>query len=350
MAGQEPLHQKLMQFIERAISSGEYKIGDLLPGEQDLMNKFGVSRGTVRKAYDSLVFKGFVERRSGQGSFVRKKDLPEENIRRMKIGIIVPSHEVFNPNRDPLNYEHKLDVFNGVLAGASLCNAEIELVPYKPELKTSSPRDGYIILDSYRELVNAFNERNVPYSFYNLDGIISGVQHGVSVDLNESLYEAIKYLFSQGHRRVAMIDNGSMGAYHSVLNEYCLPFEESLVALSWKGTEEEAYEATLKLLSEARKPDAIFCRSDIRAAGALKCLHDKGINVPGEISVMGFDNIHKAKELSLSSYDTRRYDAGYEAIKVLSSLLTEIKEHGRMSFQITHLKGRIVERSTVAKR
>ena len=63
-------HVKLR--LREAIVAGEYKPGDRIPSEHDLMAKFGVSRATVRKAVSELVLEGWLHRIQGRGTFVAK--------------------------------------------------------------------------------------------------------------------------------------------------------------------------------------------------------------------------------------------------------------------------------------
>lgn len=64
------LYEQVVKRIEMLIASGELKRGDQLPNERNLAEQFGVSRTVVREALKTLVNKGLVEVRTGQGTFV----------------------------------------------------------------------------------------------------------------------------------------------------------------------------------------------------------------------------------------------------------------------------------------
>ena len=66
--------QKLQRRFEESILSRQYRPGDRLPSERDIMRRENVGRGTVREAYRSLQQKGLIEIRPGDGSFVREID------------------------------------------------------------------------------------------------------------------------------------------------------------------------------------------------------------------------------------------------------------------------------------
>ena len=68
--GSNPLYQSLVDALRRAIESGEYPVGSLLPTEKELCERFGVSRHTVREASRRLADIGLIVRRAGLGTTV----------------------------------------------------------------------------------------------------------------------------------------------------------------------------------------------------------------------------------------------------------------------------------------
>ncbi|MFE6691888.1 GntR family transcriptional regulator [Streptomyces sp. NPDC057743] len=76
------LYQQVAAEIRSGITAGEYKPGSLLPSEAQLIERYGVSRPTVRKAIDALRAEGLVEVIHGKGSYVRAIPAPAVNIQR----------------------------------------------------------------------------------------------------------------------------------------------------------------------------------------------------------------------------------------------------------------------------
>lgn len=70
-ADRKPKYQRIAEELREAIRSGEYGPGDRLPGENDLMAKYGVARMTARQALGVLQSEGIAESRKGAGVFVR---------------------------------------------------------------------------------------------------------------------------------------------------------------------------------------------------------------------------------------------------------------------------------------
>jgi GntR family transcriptional regulator len=65
-----PLYEEVRDEITRGLARGEWKHGELIPSEADLAKRFGVSKGTVRRALDELVAENILVRRQGRGTFV----------------------------------------------------------------------------------------------------------------------------------------------------------------------------------------------------------------------------------------------------------------------------------------
>lgn len=70
-----PLYHQLFEVLHDDILSGKLKPGDMLPSESELIEKYGVSRITVRKVFDMLVKEGLIHRERGRGSFVSQPRL-----------------------------------------------------------------------------------------------------------------------------------------------------------------------------------------------------------------------------------------------------------------------------------
>ncbi len=77
-ASQSPLYQQLMQRLRSEIGAGEYAAGARIPSEQELTQRYGVSRVTVRKALSELTQDGLLVRRQGKGTFVAGKRLSRD--------------------------------------------------------------------------------------------------------------------------------------------------------------------------------------------------------------------------------------------------------------------------------
>ena len=68
-----PIYQQLVDMIETSIKRGDIHYGEKLPTVQEMIDKLGVARGTVKKAYDELEIKGLIQKSQGKGTYVSYK-------------------------------------------------------------------------------------------------------------------------------------------------------------------------------------------------------------------------------------------------------------------------------------
>jgi LacI family transcriptional regulator len=145
-------------------------------------------------------------------------------------------------------------------------------------------------------------QRRVPYVFtYTSSATEAGA--AVGFDNEKAGATAARYLLDLGHIRLAMIagitqDNDrAKGRVDGFLHELA----KAGLDMSKVPVLEGAYKigdgraCMEKLMSTRSRPSAVFCGSDILAAGAIKYCHEAGIAVPGEVSIMGFDNLEIAE-------------------------------------------------------
>lgn len=68
-----PLHYQITNNLRERLEGGEWNVGDIFPGDKELMQVYGVSSTTIRRALDELVREGWLDRRPGKGTFVKKQ-------------------------------------------------------------------------------------------------------------------------------------------------------------------------------------------------------------------------------------------------------------------------------------
>jgi LacI family transcriptional regulator len=118
----------------------------------------------------------------------------------------------------------------------------------------------------------------------------------------QGAYHATEYLIGLGHRRIGFI-TGSMdlGAamdrlegYKSALRTHHIQYEPVLV---YEGDfyQPEGYNGALKLLDSPAPPTAIFASNDVMAMGAMDAARSRGLRIPEDISIIGFDDIPQAE-------------------------------------------------------
>ncbi|MDK2806425.1 MAG: LacI family transcriptional regulator, purine nucleotide synthesis repressor [Thermoanaerobacterium sp.] len=110
-------------------------------------------------------------------------------------------------------------------------------------------------------------------------------------------YNAVKYLIEKGHKEIAIIE-GKEGFKSTIDRKdgFLKALIESKILInndyivSGEYDIESGYSAMNKLLKLKKKPTAVFCSNDDMAVGAIKAIYEKGLKVPDDISVIGFDD------------------------------------------------------------
>lgn len=124
--------------------------------------------------------------------------------------------------------------------------------------------------------------------------------HTVLSDGRSGAIQAVEHLINLGHKKIAIISgeppfdpvaSERMDGYRFALSKANIPIKEEYLAQADFGIPQTAYDAAIKLLELKDPPTAIFCTSDSLAYRAYKAIEDKGLQIPKDISVVGFDNI-----------------------------------------------------------
>ncbi|TYC51372.1 substrate-binding domain-containing protein [Rhodobacterales bacterium] len=137
---------------------------------------------------------------------------------------------------------------------------------------------------------------------------------------------ATDHLIRAGYHRIALI-NGQQGVdasrdrlkgYRQALSSHDIPFDAALVKPgNWEPL--SGYEHTHALMELPDPPDAIFCGNDLMALGCYDALKERGLSVPEDIAVIGFDNreISKSMHPPLSTLVLPHYEMGEIAFELL---------------------------------
>lgn len=166
--------------------------------------------------------------------------------------------------------------------------------------------DGLLILlprdpDAYLE---SLRDRDFPYVLIDHHSDDEADLWVVS-DNSRGAFEATRHLIELGHTRIGLItgwpDMSSaqdrLTGYRAALADHYLPFDPELV---YEGdfTQASGLRGVFHLLDLDDPPTAIFASNDLTAAGVLEGAHVRGLKVPGDLSVIGFDDIPLAASLS----------------------------------------------------
>lgn len=289
---------KLVERLRRAISDGELKAGDALLSETKMADTFGVSVVTARRAVKALVEAGLVETIHGKGTFVKGR-------RRFDIGLLYGSwHE------DNFNWQVHFSQWLRLAGEAAAARGgHLSALPFRDkdalrELLSDKSLDGFLVIERYDALDDLAEARKIPV-------VAVGTPYRrvftVTADQYGGARNAAAYLLSTGRRRIALF-RGDMAyqgfqdrdrGFRDAMAEAGVAIDERWVYTAKDfGIRETGYSMAVELFEKGEKPDAVFCFSDFLAFGVLEYARKRGVRVPEDLAVMGFD------DLELSAHTT----------------------------------------------
>lgn len=293
-----PKYLLVEDHIKQAIKQG--KIVDKLPGERNLALELGFSYMTIRKAIENLVNDGILYKIPAKGTFVA--DQKAQKARTRTIGYFLDSRIVAG-----LSSPYYSLIFDAIEKEAT--RHDYSLVYFSDHddaklMKVLKKLDGVIascfgriesIIQDIKEIVpvvvidNSAADKTIP---------------SVIIDNFSAQIEAVDYLCSLGHQRIGFmtgLEDSDVGknryeGYKNGLSKHGINSDETLVFrgdYSFRsGVEGASYFLTLE-----QPPTAIICANDSMALGAINKLHESGLKVPEDISIIGFDDIEFASQI-----------------------------------------------------
>ena len=170
---------------------------------------------------------------------------------------------------------------------------------------------------------------------------------------------AVSHLVDAGHTRIGFLNNdddvpathGRLAGYKQVLHEHDIPFDETLVAYAVSETL-PGYELAREILSRNDRPTALFCYNDRMAMGAYRAAQELGLSIPGDLSIVGFDNQELiAANLfpGLTTVALPHYEMGAWAVETLVHLIHGEAEYKLLADRPTLLDCPLVTRGSVAR-
>jgi DNA-binding LacI/PurR family transcriptional regulator len=208
-----------------------------------------------------------------------------------------------------------------------------ELIERYPRMLVERAVDGFLLLNT------ATDELTVPVPVVAISAH-SAADNVTNIVLNhhQAVQQAMVHLYQLGHRRIAFMrgpraipdSEFRWESIQKVAKELEIKLDPNLVvridAAGWSIKEgqhpmapEIGYKPMAALLERTRAFTAVFCFNDISAIGAIRALKDAGLSVPGDVSVVGFDDILSAAYATPSLTTVRQplHEMGRRGAQVL---------------------------------
>ena len=349
-------YERIVAWVQEEIRNGTLNRGDKLPSENDLMEHFGVSRQTVRRAMEELTENGVGEARRGSGTYVAA------NTRRyagkeIRIAVMLTYVDTYIFPSIIKGIESVLSREGCTLQIAMTDNAvEKERMLLKEFIRTQSV-DGVIAetvksalpnpnLELYRELEN----EGIPVLFVNSYYKELDIPH-ISMDDRMAGYLAAKHLAECGHTRIGAVFKADDGQGHLRYAGYTDALMEQEIKIRgdqviWIDSEElkAMEEESTKFLKRLKGCTACVCYNDETAYRLVSIFRKAGHRVPDDLSVVGIDNSGLAKfcPVPLTSLENPVEELGHAAAE---QIIGKILKNEKMETQ--EFVPKLVVRSSV---
>jgi LacI family transcriptional regulator len=151
----------------------------------------------------------------------------------------------------------------------------------------------------------------------------------VAIDNFKASYQMTNYLISKGHKKIGFIRNSvdvdffgldQYRGYKQALLDHLLEVDQRYIKYG-DFSMENSYNIVKGFIADKDVPSAIFATSDIMAIGAINALRDNGYSVPGDVSVVGFNNVKMASlyRPRLTVIHQPLYAIGTVAVKMIAN-------------------------------
>lgn len=301
-------YERIVSWVQTEIENGALSRGDKLPSENELMERFRVSRQTVRRAMEELTEKGIVEGRRGSGTYVTVNTRRYAAGKEIRIAVMLTYVDTYIFPSIIKGIESVLSSEGCTLQIAMTDNAvEKERMLLKEFIHTQSV-DGIIAetvksalpnpnMELYREIENM----GIPVLFVNSYYKELDIPH-ISMDDRKAGYLAAKHLAECGHTRIGGIFKADDGQGHLRYAGYTDALMEQEIKIRgdqviWIDSEElrTMGEESAKFLKRLKGCTACVCYNDETAYKIVEIFRKAGHRVPEDLSVVGIDNSGLAK-------------------------------------------------------
>ena len=292
----------LMEELKSKILSGEIRPGAKLPSENELAQEYEISRHTVRKALAILVTDGYITTKHGKGTFCSDRMAHRKNSKNIAVVTTYISDYIFPRLIQGMDRVLTEQGYSIMLKNTG--NSRQKEAQCLEDILTKDV-DGLIIEPSKSQILcrnmplyEQLDRMGIPYVFIQGSYLQMKNKPTILLDDAKGAYLLTKYLIDTGHRQIAGVfkADDSQGAerhkgYVKALQEAGMSYQPELVV--WFHTEDRKVKPAVmvQMMLEAELPiDAVVCYNDQIALAVISMLEEKGISVPEDIAVTGYDN------------------------------------------------------------
>jgi GntR family transcriptional regulator, arabinose operon transcriptional repressor len=331
-----PKYKRLADILQKEITGSNFLPGQQFLTEFEIQKKYNVSRSVIREAMQNLVHRELVTRVAGKGTFVNNFSNTNGSSNKF-ISINIPwlsnpgiEFESFSGIESVVfkrgyktvvtNINNCLDnmdeIFQRIIKDDDLQNVLFQPIP------------GEFLFKKNIEFMKQIREKNkniVVLDTLPAIDIVPDFDYVITDNFNGG-YLIAKHLIKLGHKRIAFIGGRAVysgqqrvNGYKKALEENNIVFDENLVKRFEGRDISFVVEKVKQFFSMNKPPTAIFAECDFIARDVLAVLQNMGLNVPEDISLVGYDDLNFAKSLNvpLTTIKQPFYEEGRLAAEIL---------------------------------
>lgn len=331
-------YEKVEEELKKKILSGDYKIGQKLPTETELMNQFDVSRYTIRRSVGDLENQHLIYRIQGGGMYVNDwQSAKAKNTNNNRMIGVIATHIADYIFPSIVNGADQIISDNGY--AMLLANTHNDPKRERKSIITmlESNVAGLIIeptqstvLSPNLDLYSKIKELNLPVVFINAE---YQQLNGVSVTTNDvdAMKRMTDYLIDQGHKKILgvfQIDdlqgvnrmNGFIKAYQGNADK---KLESNVIMYRTTDPLKKTLGQIERVITTDDRPTAIVCYNDQLAIQVIDLIKSLDLKVPDDISITGFDDYRLSRyiEPALTTMVHEKEKMGHDAAGLLISMI-----------------------------
>ncbi|MFV0466914.1 MAG: GntR family transcriptional regulator [Lachnospiraceae bacterium] len=304
MKNQSHKYDLVLEELRTQIFNGTILPGEKLPSENELTNRYQVSRQTIRKALDLLQNEELIYKEHGRGTFCSNRKKIHNKSHNIGVVLTYLSDYIFPQVIQGLDQVFSEKGYSIILKNTRNSRTLEERCL---EDLLSKNIDGLIIEPSksqifcrHMHLYQKLDEYKIPYVF--IQGSYKQMCGHPTILMDDAKggYLITRHLLESGHRSIIGIFKADdmqgiqrHKGYVKALQESGISYDPELVI--WYHTEDRAVHPyqSIRLMAQNRQNlffDGVVCYNDQIANAVIKALHENELDVPRDVSVTGYDN------------------------------------------------------------
>ena len=326
-------YMEIVNWVKQQISAGSLMLNSKLPTEKEMIAQFGVSRQSVRRAVQQLEAEGVLQTVQGSGTYVINTPVSTSN----KIALALTNYEghIFPSKiRGITSVLEKEGYIGNLFVMDNMISKEYQILQTILEENYAG-----LLLDGTQSYLPRTDEqlfskviRQIPCIM--VDSLYPGFNlPAVMIDDVAGGYLATRHLIEHGHKNIAYIGRvdytqgiNRYKGYIRALREYSMPIDDKHVFFYIYNQKDMICDGSLGecLLDTLKRCTAVFCFNDEMARTIITFLHNHGLEVPDDVSLVGYDNMPTpGYPLRLTSINHPKERLGEKAAENLLQLMRD---------------------------